>query len=517
MRVASALVLLAAGLGPAAAHRLGPRGHPQDAPEIIGTVLVDGGGTVHQLDTNAQQERGTPEENRAEEARLLTFLATCNEEVEIETKTKRASVCSELRQRNPPLNSGINNRPSFEKSLSDADKEELEHTAAKALITAKLVTDTTAQFGRRLLAVVKAGAKYHGLDSEQAALMGAFGKACSIHTTGFPGIDATIMEEVLSNDGNVREVWALMYCLSKNQPWLDTVLEKAAEESAASESTGHKTVFQQLFGDAAGALAWATVKERKVLVDAAKTVTNFTEKFGLGTPDYLFPSMDSWVRFGFPSRLPDRLGKGVLWDAARVYKGECTEVTFMTNDAGIVPPLSEREKAAACEGAAQPCKLKWYPGKGCFSVPSNTIYYSRTEHNGYRRVASASGTTANALQLALTLGFSDADMVAFRATMFAWMVAHDDHSFIEVMLGAAHFIKDAQAQMQWGLNEGDSQFADFERIFPGTYVLHSSWGATYTYADTNDYLKAMADGVNQHGGGLLGTRESAVRAAAGPC
>lgn len=463
--------------------------------EVSQTVVaVDTYGDIHShFDAEREQSQAVslaerrssnePERREAERQRAKHFLQVCRMEESTpgmtqEMMAERQGLCGrEWDGRIPSIYSGIDNMPSIEIRMTDEQKAALEHVVADRLIVSDVVVKTSTKFGERMFnLVVHGGQQFHGKD-KAGALLAAF--TCSNHNTGFVGRDAALMEQVLTVDGSAREIWCLFYCLSKNQAWLDVILSQADE-----------AFFQTALGDEAGTTAFAVVEARKVLVNRASTMA-VDEKFTFGTPDYLFPTPSSWSQFAFGASLPRRLGGGVMWEGARAFKKTgCEETTLRSDDATIVPPLSQREIEAECAGEDQPCKLKWYPGAGCFTLSTNNLFHSRTVHNGYRRVAGPSGTTANALQFALTLGFSQKDLLAFRTAMHAWLIAADHHSFIEIMLTAQTWMEGETFQMQWGLSDDDEDpWADFQRIWPKGYQLKTSWGETFDGA--GDFMAAL--------------------------
>ena len=88
---------------------------------------------------------------------------------------------------------------------------------------------------------------------------------------------------------------------------------------------------------------------------------------------------------------------------------------------------------------------------------------------GYRLVAGASGTTANVLQMAKLLGFAPDELVVLRATMAAWMLPTNDHSFFEIMLGGEPYMP-ASCKMAIGRD-------DLGQLWPPGKTLHTSGGS----------------------------------------
>lgn len=377
----------------------------------------------------------------------------------------KVDLCGQVQVKTPSIHEGLWNGPSEEKRLTDETRRALEHRLGISLAKTEAVAETTREFALRLYnLIVKAGKALDGLD-EAEALTTAFAPKCSVHNTGFPGLEPEILKQVLVVDGNLREVFGLVYCLTKN--WakpIDNIFKRASQP-----------MLQDILGSAAGQRAWQAANVRGEQVSANVTGSKYT----WGVADYIFPSQDSWVHFTFNASLPTEAGGAKLWLGAREWAGSCQETELTTNSTGVYPPLSQREITAECANETLPCKLKWYPGEGCFTITDDNVFVQRAERFGYRVVAGPSGTTANVLQLALLLGFAPEDMPALRATMLGWLVPVDDHSVVEVMLAAQPFVESSgqpDCNMQWGVEPGQDRLADLQKIWPEGLVLDSSWG-----------------------------------------
>ncbi len=83
-------------------------------------------------------------------------------------------------------------------------------------------------------------------------------------------------------------------------------------------------------------------------------------------------------------------------------------------------------------------------------------------------MAGPSGTTANVLVLATLLGFTPSELAVLRLTMCAWMLATDDHSFFEIMLGAQPHMP-LELQIDVGLR-------DLGQLWPRTFVASTVGG-----------------------------------------
>ncbi|CAE8630430.1 unnamed protein product [Polarella glacialis] len=383
--------------------------------------------------------------------------------------TRKSAYCGIMKSHTPNIYSGIINSPSSEKNTKPSDKYRFEHQVAINLITTTVQAETTKEFALRLYNLIVAGAWLNGVAAPEA-LTKAFGSKCSLHNAGFVNNKSSTIETVLLKNGNIREIWGLVYCLTKNMPVLEDIFMKA-----------NASFFEGVLGAEAGARAFAVVQERKVQVVATASMPS-NVKYAFGIPDFLWPTKNSWVNFGFGASLPQDVGGGVLWIGSRNYTG-CTEVGLMTDSPDIYPPLSHREIEAQCEGKAPPCKLQWQPGANCINIVADSFYAERATRNGYRMVAGASGTTANVFQLALSLGFTNDDLLAFRVVMTAWLVQSNDHSLIETIL-AAEAQMPSEYSMQWGRMSSDhDKWPDFQRIWPKGTTLKTSWGPVFESFD----------------------------------
>lgn len=375
---------------------------------------------------------------------------------------ERLEYCKVARQKEPCILDGIWNGPSSEKKMSAEQKYQFEHGLARQLIRSDVISQTTREVGNRMYKFVVNGAReLDGLD-EDAALTKAFSYNCQITFTGYAGTEPNVIRQILLVNGNMREVWCLAYCLVKNNGFLGQLFQR----SDLQLLTG-------IFGVSAGTRAWKAVSIRRKAVESTQAMN--VNQYTWGVPDYVFPNEQNWARLSFTANLPDSVGGDLLWDGARD-NTECNQTNLTTESPEVDPPLSDREVQAQCGTAGPPCRLKWYPGESCFEILKTTLYGERTKRFGYRTAAGPSASTPNMMQLALNMGFSHTDMLAFRATMVAWLVSSNDHSFIEVMLGAASLMP-PEFGMQWGVRASDRcDYADFRRIWPLGYELKTSWG-----------------------------------------
>ena len=352
-------------------------------------------------------------------------------------------------------------------ALSPAQRRAFEHLLGHALGETPGVKWMTREFAQRMRSFLVGGAALNGV-SEDAALSAAFVTAkCDRTNTGYVGPSLPAIKQALQ-DGNIREVWGLMYVLTKTRYFTDLVLSLLAPAATAPAMT--PDALGAAFGLDAPSLAvrWAEVQTTLRLPTQAL-------RYSQGMPDFAWEPFSSWVRFDFDAV---STAGTTLWTAARVpLPTGCRRVGLRSDDPSIEPPLSEAELAYQCGGAAGagdeedeggvegsreksresragPCELKWEPGAQCFQLPNaswtlpdatgNTVTVpginARAALLGYRSCAAASGTTANMLQLGTLLGFRADELVLLRATMAAWMMPTDDHSFFEILLGADTYV-----------------------------------------------------------------------------
>jgi len=377
--------------------------------------------------------------------------------------TQKSAYCAIARAKTGNIYSGIINSPSSERYMGSSDKYRFEHQVAINLINTTVQVETTKEFARRLYNLLVAWGALNGVAAPEA-LTNAFGPQCSLHNAGFSNNKSSTITAVLLKNGNIREIWGYVYCLTKNMPALTDIFMKA-----------NTSFFEGVLGAEAGARAFAVVQERKVEVVTSATMPS-NLKYTFGIPDFLWPTKNSWANFNFDASLPKDVGGGVLWVRARTPLVNCTETDLMTDSPEIYPPLSLRELKGQCQGKDLPCRLQWWPGANCYKMVADSFYAERATRNGYRMVAGPSGTTANVFQLALSLGFTDDDLLAFRVVMTAWLVQSNDHSLLETML-AAESQMPSKYSMQWGRKSYDlDRWPDFQRIWPRGTTLHTSWG-----------------------------------------
>mmetsp|Transcript_86296 Transcript_86296/g.200656 ORF Transcript_86296/g.200656 Transcript_86296/m.200656 type:complete len:467 (+) Transcript_86296:76-1476(+) len=417
---------------------------------------------------------------------LVTPPATVSEACDLETQ-----LCNTVENKVPAVPRELPKSVSTEHALSIAAKEDFEHALGHGLAASAAVQGATHEFAARLFVLIVQGSRMTNNQSETEALLEAFIPKCDAHNTGFIGPFPDKIKHVLTVEGNIREVWGLVYCLSKNKHKLDALFHRLPDS------------FHFLhLGPAAGAQAIAAIASRSALI--RKTQRLQVDSYTWGVPDFIFPPLDSWARFAFTAKTAN--GSKSMWRGARKFAGGCHESQRFSDDPVVQPPLSAAELTVQCSGEPR-CKLQWYPGKGCFylvdaPLGSKPSYLRLSEALGYRTAAAPSATTANVLQLALLLGFTREDLVIFRAAMVAWMLPVDDHSLFEILLGADPFMPPA---LRLHLDH-----TDLEQLWPRNFTMQASWGPVFTAAGIWGPVSAQ---LTDEQGELRGEALNHVRAA----
>jgi hypothetical protein len=371
----------------------------------------------------------------------------------------RTRVCNTLEAK-VPSPWALHALPSITSGLSEADARTVERALALAIGRLPFAEAATAEFMRRLRALVE-GATDAPADD---ALTLAFGTG-SPANTGYAGSDVETLRAILER-GNSRERWALVYVLQKNHH-ADTLLDRAHADSALALRLG---------------LDLPALRARGL--ELAQTRANVAPAswYSNGIADWLFPPFSSWVRFDFDSAaMPTNESTRADWRGCRQLKPSgCLGTDLRSDDPSIVPPLSPRELEYQCgavgagageERAARACALSWQPGASCYNlldVPLGALpgYAARARHLGYVAVAGPSGTTANTLQLGRLLGLADdGSAIVLRAALLSWLVLSHDHSAWEVLLGAEAFVP-AAARMADAPADQPALCA-FGRLLPG--------------------------------------------------
>ncbi len=380
----------------------------------------------------------------------------------------------------PPVVGGVETMPrgpSIESGIKDP--RGFEHALGHALRSTDAVQHATREFGVRLY---RAFVEPHKIGPERTReVSNAFGQPSGFDqtNTGWVGPDPGVIETVLRT-GNIREVWALVYALTKTA-YLDRTV-------APPDGTGALMKDVDLLSRG---LSPKPLRERAKLINAtaaamaASSAFDMTMKFAQGVPDFAFPGFDSWVRFDFTATELDGNGNPAhLWNAARIWRNSPNRTTLMSNDTSIDPPLSKAELAYQCSETAPPCRLHWVSGLNGFTLSKTAFsangaskrlpgYIERANSLGYRTVAGPSGTTQNVLQYGMYLGMGmrpngaeDDWMPLLRLTMLAWMLPTDDHSLYEIMLGAEPYMGAGASGFHMTQN-----LEDLVRLCPPTRTL----------------------------------------------
>jgi hypothetical protein len=269
--------------------------------------------------------------------------------------------CNSVKNKVPVVTDALPTGESVEQGLSAADKEMFEHLVGHGFRGSAAVKWVTAEFTKRALGVVLHGVKPGDENGTETAIMGSFADPkFNRGNTGYVGPDYEAIMKVLhgaaAGDSNIREVWALMYALTKNS-W-----ETPFGETLNSISTAD---MEKLGLNAAAVLS------RRAAINVTESAPKSFDKYSNGIGDWSYEGFNSWVRFDFDATT---IGGSKLWSGARGYAcsdccegGPDGETSLMSNDPSIVPPLSALELKYQCNGTTPPCKLHWYPV--CVSHP----------------------------------------------------------------------------------------------------------------------------------------------------
>ena len=351
------------------------------------------------------------------------------------------TTCNAVEGKSPPIAATPPSAPTVEAGMAAEMKALWEkEVLGAALRKTPAALWATRTFGTRLRDFVVAAGGLNGSSADES-LRGAFiTPKCDAHNTGYVGPSLPAIKRALSA-GNIREVWALAYVLTKSG-YLSAVLSSLLSAPGATPDSVAGAINSA--ADTAVVDASAVGARWALMQQTAELNSSEGLHYAQGVPDFGYESFDSWVRLDFDATT---IAFAPLWSGARASKASgCSEVDMMSDDPAIAPPLSEDELAYQCNGTVPPCKVHWYPGALCYDILDEGLraasgkalpgYAARARALSYRTAAGASGTTANMLQYATLMGFEGDELVAMRLAMAAWMLPTNDHSFYEIMLGA---------------------------------------------------------------------------------
>lgn len=439
------------------------------------------------------------------------------------------ATCNTIANKLPAVTATAPRHVTMETGLSDAAKADYEHLVGLALRDTAAVQWVTREFATRLARLIVGAGAFNNKTRDQALLTAVtpppsmpWVSPPDRHNTGFVGANATRVAAVLGLGpdglvGNIREVWGLVYVISK----MSGVTEILAPMAAANATDK----LAQLGCDVEKVMA----RQREIDITNELPARPSPLQASNGILDYKFPDYGSWSRFNFPAVDLNVTGNGTAvagatqWTATRLFKG-CVEVNLTTASV-LHPPLSPAELAYQCNGStARPCKLHWYPGRDCYTInhtatfaPRIPGYHARASALGYRMVAGPSGTTSDVMQYAELLGFGAQDQVLLRAAMAAWMLVTDDHSFYEIMLAADEHMP-PKFKMVQGLHDLKQLFpapvtTSTGEVFADSAVWHSLGTQFRTSAGRALYQK-LGDDQKEYLDGLLSTADGSDTAGA---
>jgi hypothetical protein len=128
----------------------------------------------------------------------------------------------------------------------------------------------------------------------------------------------------------------------------------------------------------------------------------------------------------------------VQWPWGETMKKQNASILFPREDT-LDPPLSpdEEAKLASCPDAAPKGRVGWIAGKfGYLIEPGSSPLWFMSQIVGLGTAAGVSGSTYVMLSTAETLNFQMEDLALLRLALMGWMIPFQDHSMLEVMMGA---------------------------------------------------------------------------------
>ena len=187
--------------------------------------------------------------------------------------------------------------PAATAALGADDRAAFEHLVGHALGETAAVRWATREFVRRLRRFIVEGAAMNGT-STNAALSAAFACAtCGPNFTGYVGPSLEAIERALAS-GNLREVWALVYVLTRTRFFTTLLLTLLTPQLANHRPLATPETLAERFGFDSGALAarWALVEATQRTLASSKTL-----QLSQGVPTFEFQRFDSWVHMNFRS------------------------------------------------------------------------------------------------------------------------------------------------------------------------------------------------------------------------
>lgn len=194
--------------------------------------------------------------------------------------------CSTVGNKLPRVTSTPAAGPSVESGLAPEDKKAFEHLLGHALRDTAPVCAITRETGLRVASFLRAAGSLRGLSFDDVLRQAFVTPQCDAHNTGYVGPDVRAIRAALEG-GNIREVWGLLYVLTKSG-YLSRLLLELLEGASPLATPAS---LQAALGMNASALArrWAEVRVTATL--------NSTElRYCQGVKDFLFEPYESWVR-----------------------------------------------------------------------------------------------------------------------------------------------------------------------------------------------------------------------------
>ena len=339
----------------------------------------------------------------------------------------RAADCSTFANKHPPVTATVTPDISglaATSSLDASSRRAFEHLLGHALGETSAVRWATQEFARRMGRFIIGGGALNGTSADDALSSAFITPECNQANTGYVGPHLPAIRAALAK-GNIREVWGLMYVLTKTRYFTALMLALLSPRGGGGGSSGSPPMPPLATPSSLAArfgMDAAAVSARWKLVEATRSLPSSELQYSQGMPNFEWEAFDSWVHFDFDSS--SHSGR-LQWKGARRYRADgCRAAGMRTDDPSIEPPLSAAELAYQCgsphgssgsggssggdgergnsggdgergnsggdgergnsggdgkrgnsaggdrNSTVQHCELKWHPGALCFDLPN---------------------------------------------------------------------------------------------------------------------------------------------------
>lgn len=168
----------------------------------------------------------------------------------------------------------------------------------------------------------------------------------------------------------------------------------------------------------------------------------------------------------------------------------------------IDPPLSpdEEAKLKLCSESdhAPAGRVGWTSGKYGFLVEDNSPLWLMGQITGLPLSAGVSGTTYNIFSAAELLGFDEHDLALLRLACLGWMIPYQDHTMLEVMMGAGRSFH-GRSYPAWTTSDATPTLDDWKGIHK--HLLSDDYDHNnISLTNLNNHISAYIQQFNtQHG------------------